>query len=511
MSYHQVEDIIEDAIHLVAQAELPLEEGRDLIFNLYRFHDQHDTSYTRFRVLEQLKTYRYLYEWPLEKHPDYATHPAFFEGNKDVWLPVYVSDRNAGSVHHRNGHCFFEAGDNFWERVKAQLPAPDQAQSAPATFYRLLQIAQQQGEVLFVKRWYATFVNSILDYELDEENGIPKDFKAWLKEADLLGIRAFAQTHQASLATEDEDYEDDELLALPELEEELELATDAKAKAQAHFLLDVQMPLADLKAAYEADLQSTPDYEPYERAYTFFRGKLGTEWTDGLKEMKPDQVLLTFQKKQEHLVTTLIFEFDPSFKLLRLDIGAQWPEILDWQNRAVSPDPARQHFITSLWGFSEEAAIQADSHTSGWGGWKFNPKHSKATLLKRMKSLWSFYQKNYADIEAAHRPNLKDWEGNADSDQLMAQRAVLLERGIGFFGNEMDFKLFLATLNAKAGQKAIAQHYLGEVEALLAQGLGSDQLQRRIAQGIAYITQNNGHHPEFSNLYSPRLYTNSSI
>lgn len=34
MSYHQVEDIIEDAIHVVAKANITIRERRDLIYKL---------------------------------------------------------------------------------------------------------------------------------------------------------------------------------------------------------------------------------------------------------------------------------------------------------------------------------------------------------------------------------------------------------------------------------------------------------------------------------------------
>ncbi len=96
MSYHQVEDIIEDAINLLDRADLLANKKRDLIYSLYRFHDMHDTSFTRFRVLSVLEDCHYAYQLPIEKHPNYLSHKtAFntFDIDTSDWIPVDFSDK----------------------------------------------------------------------------------------------------------------------------------------------------------------------------------------------------------------------------------------------------------------------------------------------------------------------------------------------------------------------------------------------------------------------------------
>ena len=221
MSYHQVEDIIEDAINMLDRADLVSNKKRDLIYNLYRFQDRFDTSFTRFRVLSALEDCHYAYQLPIDKHPSYVSHKSLFNTysiDAGDWIPVDFSE-TGHSVYIQGKRLFFEAGDVFWEIIKKQLPKADQESpeqmALPLVFYTLLQLAEQQKETLFIKRWYATFVNSILEYELDDTDAIPKAFRGWLLNDTLLKIRDFVQIHQKAIYLKDKTYKNDALLALP--------------------------------------------------------------------------------------------------------------------------------------------------------------------------------------------------------------------------------------------------------------------------------------------------------
>ncbi|MEO1451849.1 MAG: hypothetical protein AAFV07_20125, partial [Bacteroidota bacterium] len=300
MSYHQIEDIIEDAIRVVAGAAASIQERRSLIYNLYRFHDQHDTSYTRLRVHEILKANQYLYTLPVTQHPDYVDNQEYFtkaEKEGTSWIPADLAKKSP-SVYLKQGQLFFEAGDDFWASVSAQLPAADreapQSMSFSLVFQKILVFASAREDTLFLKRWYACLVNSILEYEIDEADGIPKSFGLWLQDSSLLGIRDFISQHQEIFQVEDEAYSEDELLDFPVLDEAMELAPDASEKAKVRFLLDFATPLSQIKKVYQKELAYRPDLDKYELIYHFFREKLDTSWEDGIQEISEKEGIITF-------------------------------------------------------------------------------------------------------------------------------------------------------------------------------------------------------------------------
>lgn len=259
MSYYQVEDIIEDAIHLVSKAAIPSREKRDLIYNLYRFHDGFDTSYTRFRVFDILKDTHYLYEWDIEQHPDYARNEERFEkhrASKGDWISVDFNG-DAAYVYTKNGKFYFEAGDMVWERIKQQLPEEDQ--KAPnqipslQLFYELLKISKEQNVAIFLKRWYATLVNCIINFEFKESDAPPKKFTKWLKNEHLLEIREFAVKNKELIFIEDDDYEDDELLALPDIEFEKEIGIEGEELAKLRFVVDFEVSVKQIESDYKKE------------------------------------------------------------------------------------------------------------------------------------------------------------------------------------------------------------------------------------------------------------------
>ncbi|MEL6821829.1 MAG: hypothetical protein AAFP70_08725 [Calditrichota bacterium] len=513
MSYHQIEDIIEEAIRLVGNAKLERIEKRNLIHNLYRFHDRFDTSYTRFRVLDILKEARYLYEWPVDAHPDYQTHHDFFNAFKqDVaqWIPSDLST-DSESIYLKGQSIFFEAGDAFWQRVKAQLAEDDQQtpqdQPIPDVFLQLLQLAEALHDENFMQEWYAVFANSILEFDLDVEDGIPKDFSTWLSNKTLLSIRSFAENNSEILCRKSEDQ--DKLLSLPSLQEEMELASSADDMAKLSFLLDLQAPLKQIKATFRKDIAFKPDFSKYDLIYTFFREKLDSAWQDGLRQTDQETGVISFLKKirdesakQEAIYTCIILELTAEFKLVNCRIGIQNGIILNWQNREASAEPKKQHFAELLLAFVDEKELEENKHLTNWGGWKYSLKHSEKTLLKRLENLWQTYERYSPNIYSFYEAPLTIWLSVEDSDKLMQKRKKLLDKGYSFFGNEMEFKLATACLHKQSGKTKMAEELSEEVSRLLASGKGSEKLKIRVQQGLNYIQTGKGYFPELTTIYT---------
>lgn len=517
MSYHQVEDIIEDAINLLDRADILANEKRDLIYNLYRFHDRFDTSFTRFRVLSVLKDCHYAYQLPIEEHSDYQNHKAFFEAydiDTGDWIPVDIIQQNS-SVYVQYRTLFFEAGDDFWKKIKEQLPKVEQKLPKhiplPLVFYTLLMFAEQQNEYIFIKRWYATFVNSVLEYDIDHNDNIPKLFSLWLKDDTLMKIRNFAQTHHKAIKLKDKIYNNDELLALPNLKEEEQFARQVEKLAKLRFLLDLKSSLHTIEEKYRKENSPQLDFSKYDFIYNFFRVKLGNEWQDGIRETAKEDGLITFLTKIREKKRTneadyacIIIEYSTERKTINFRIGIQNGMILKWQNRAASPKPELQHFTELLLVFIPEKELEKNKHISNWGGWKYDIKQSKNTLIKRLENLWMCYETYNPKIYKFYTSSVFDCAGIKDKE-LRKKRKKALNKGYSFFANEIDFKLFVACLNFKSGNMDFSNQYVSEIQDFLDKGLGSVHLKGRIKQGVFYIKTNEGVYPEITTIYSGRL------
>ena len=515
MSFYQVEDIVEDAIHLVYESNLTHQEQRSLLFNLYKFQSLFDTSYTHLRVYDILKEIRYVYEWPLEKHPDYLADPSYFdELNPDetYWVPTHLSS-TSGSVYIRSREnqvfLYFDAGDSFWERVRSQLPEIDQeapqAYPLPVLLDQLMQLGKQAHNMDFVKRCYASFANAFLEYELGEEEGFPIKFSEWLEHNTLLSIRTFAETYQSELTEEDEE----EFYCLPDWESEVELAESPDRIAQVSFWLKLDSPLKAIKKAYMKELgkKENPDY--YDLAYTFFRERLDESWQAGIREFYREDYQFSFWKKikeaqeeEEAVFATLIFQLDK--RALQCKIGIQNGLILDWQQRAPSPRPEYQHFIQDLLLYLEEEEIESNKFIGTLGEWKYELKKSSKWLSQCLESAWKYLSLYSPQVYEFYSQPFSLW-GQMQVEEVMKNRDKALKHCFNFFGNEMDFKLALAYWHHTRGNKELSAVYLDQVTDILEMGLGSSQLQDRIRQGIACMDTKEQSYPEVSTFFSIRL------
>jgi len=519
MSYHQIEDLVEDSIIIINNTDLSKLDKRDLIYNLYQFQYKFDTNNTLIRVRDILLKNHFLYSLPIKEHIDYSANKAYFiELDKDaqVWIPAYVDEPEKGSVYLSENKIWFEVNDEYWKRIRLNLPTKEQRipkeLSIINLLYRMLTLSMQQDNKLVAKRWYAAFVNSFLDFDLDENDGIPQNFNPWLNNKELKQLRKLLAMNLNILKTEDEAYEDDELFAIMDYKTELEFETNPDRRAQIKFLLDFQSSLEDIKTAFENEINYKVDLSKYELIYQYIREKLDSNWKDGIKEIKEEKGLITFLKSNntfqdqgEEIHTSLIIDYTSDIKTIGLYVGIQNARILSWQGREASAKPEHQHFIENIFAHGNEEELEANKNISDWGGWKYDIKQNKKTHLKRLDSLWTYFMRYQEPIVKIYQEPLIEWVGNQDISAIKNQREQLLNKKVSFFGNEIDFALFIACLNAKQGYDASTETFIKEVENLLQEGMGSDQLKRRVRQGLTYISLGKGTYPEISNIYSYRL------
>lgn len=512
MSYHQIEELVEDSICLVDKASLSKGEKRKLIYNLYRFHDKFDTDYNRFRILPALQKNGFIYTFPIKKHPDYSEHKEYFnqfDENSQEWIPVNINEAEQGSVYLKEKQLWFEVNDEFWHRMQSQLSEKDQQSpqkmTMPRLFLFILNLSFQHRDFLLTKRWYATFVNSILEFDLDENDGIPKAFNLWLKDDDLLKIRKFFEENQSVFSVKDSTYSNDDVLSIPKWSERLEFAKKPNERAILQFLLDTKTSLIDIEKRYIKEIDDQPDLTKYSLIYDFFRKKLDEQWQDGIKEIKKnnEKGTITFLRKYknedigpEEIYNCLILRYNTEVNLLSLEIGIQNTRILKWQNRQESSLPELQHFIEGLVYYCNEKEIEHDNNISNWGAWKYDIKDTHKTLTRRLDSLWYYFEKHYSDVNEFYCSSLSKWLNISDSKKIIKKHRKLMNKGVRFFVNEMDFKLFIAALNVENKNHKTAKKYMKEIEDLLSQRPGSKQLNKRIKQGVDFLNKGEGTYPE---------------
>lgn len=83
MSMYEVEDLIENTIHLIDKTDFSPDKKRNFIWNLYELQGEFDCSFTHFRVMNILKKYNYVQDFKLTEFPIYSEYPEFFDKLKE--------------------------------------------------------------------------------------------------------------------------------------------------------------------------------------------------------------------------------------------------------------------------------------------------------------------------------------------------------------------------------------------------------------------------------------------
>ena len=213
MSQHEIEDLIEDSVRVLAGSpQRDTLDLRSIFWRLYQFENEWDTSFTQFRVLELLIEQRLVYRFDLAQHPDYERARAFFDAltgtefiGVDPLRPVgggyrdratgewFEANHLAGYV--RTPYLYCEAGSPLWARFVKQgtltgrdvLP-PDANVGITDAAFAAVTAAEQAGNIKLIATWYTVLSTKLLWSDLD----------ALSNDKSLAGLLAVVQRTNAS-------------------------------------------------------------------------------------------------------------------------------------------------------------------------------------------------------------------------------------------------------------------------------------------------------------------------
>jgi hypothetical protein len=226
MSMHEIEDLVESTVRLIA-ASAPASglDLRTLFWNLYNYQSGFDTGNTLFRVAPILVKHRYLYALPLDSHPDFARMPAYFAAvrtkeGENVYLdpsrpweetdnPVagYYCDpvrrwgepwciENGWEAFLRQPLLYCEAGSPLWKRWvdNATLKGPDAEPPARVDRVRLFRVVIEEAVLQRKRELAAEWYQVGIPYELAWVN--ESELRSLKSDPDLNAIRALTVEHR---------------------------------------------------------------------------------------------------------------------------------------------------------------------------------------------------------------------------------------------------------------------------------------------------------------------------
>ena len=194
MSMHEIEDLIEESVRLLAASEWCNElDLRSMFWQLYEFQYFFDCSFIEFRVRDLLVEQRYWYRFELTAHPDYERYREFFDNLKpdaidsigsDPSRPVASGYRDritkewieanslAGYVQPPFLYC--EVGSLLWERfVKLRVLTGRDAEPANHKVRLLdaalaaVKAAEQTNNVALIATWHVILLVKLSMMDLD--------------------------------------------------------------------------------------------------------------------------------------------------------------------------------------------------------------------------------------------------------------------------------------------------------------------------------------------------------
>ncbi len=173
MSYHAIENLVEDAVHLIEQSNLPVKEQRNIVYSLYQFQNRFDTNYTVLRCFPFLERISFLQKLPLDQHPDFKKDPNYFH-NLDasgwIYAEVGLADDHA-VVYHEDGFIFPEYGSRTWKRLVEDgqwKEATEEPQPLPifSLIANMIALAEKHGHTLLMHNFYLAFLNAYLEFDI---------------------------------------------------------------------------------------------------------------------------------------------------------------------------------------------------------------------------------------------------------------------------------------------------------------------------------------------------------
>lgn len=417
MSMHEVEDIIEETVHLIDATVSTDAQKRSYLYNLYQLEYYFDTSYTQFRVMGILLKYHYVYKLPLNAHPDFKKK-GFTYDEDGGWIQSVDQEYSVYAKKEEDGIFLYgNAGSAIWQHwVDAgtltgnDKTAPEKL-SVPATILTFMQLAATQQNKQLLEGWYALFVNSCLGFTFGENEGIPKNFAVLVKDKTILDIRELAQQFELGKKRRKED--DEDLCILPATKSEKELADTPDELYRVLFFLDLKKELPALVTAYKKASKPVENPESKIAAIkTAIESVLSDEWIYVGETKVSDQTRwLWYTDKQDAHGTHRVFlsiEYSSGLNMIYPVAAIQHALILKWQQRQPDDVLKHLHLKTALSTMLPEEIVAQSKLINGFGGWMYNIKksdkilqttlnHLTAHLLSGIETYYEFVTKEFPD------------------------------------------------------------------------------------------------------------------
>lgn len=254
MSYHAIENIVEDAVHLLERTDLPAAEQRKIIFNLYQFQNRFDTSFTVLRCFPYLEKIGFIKKLPIDQHPDYKKNPEYFKNLEDSdWILSDVNNEEADVVFQEDGYIFPEYGSETWKRLLDAghwKEAPEKLEHIPIPklIAEMIELSKQQDDKQLMHNFYLAFVNAYLEADIGTEDGLAKDFEQWINNPELIKLHELLiQYDLLKIKKKDTDFE------VPRLSDELSTLVDPDERAKVSFLMDPKKSIEKIYASYQKE------------------------------------------------------------------------------------------------------------------------------------------------------------------------------------------------------------------------------------------------------------------
>lgn len=199
MSFRALEDLIDASLDVLGRACAAgaQVDVRGLTASLFAFSDRHDTQFTRFRNIERLIAYGFVYRLPTACHPDATGQELALESSDVVWVGHeprggYVSRLGTG----REAWLYVEAGSPMWrELVQSGVLSGDNVEPPRVLAPIDLAVAIAELAVAHDAGWLAVDWYALITVELYgmTDAGIRRHAK-------LKRLRALAAPHAERLA-----------------------------------------------------------------------------------------------------------------------------------------------------------------------------------------------------------------------------------------------------------------------------------------------------------------------
>ncbi|GEM_PF-2397991 len=398
MSYHKIEDLVEETIVFIDKTVKPVDEKRTLFYNLFAFQNLFDCSFTHFRQIDILIKNNFTYRIPINGLPNKQELLDDQLASDSHWLPVRINDTEAGDVyyHSTDQHLYFDAGSEMWSILQAEkgLGEAPSTLSTKQLLHYILSLCFDQDKWLFAQ-WYAVLTEDVLEDAL-LENSIPD----WFEDKTMCDIRRMAIAIDIptlfKVTKKQNRYFSYPTLAYFKHDEDLAYAFAGR------FLLDVHTDLNKLQGQYEKQIKDLELARAAKKKlpekmllleqelHQYLRG-----WTYGGHILdRENKTSIWYQDKYAHpgIVDDAFYRkfvyihVDIDLEAIRLVYALQHGLILRWQQVNPSLHPADFHMYSDIMPFLNEEQ-QRSRNFNDYGLLKYPLKENDSALLKRIHFL----------------------------------------------------------------------------------------------------------------------------